>query len=70
MKDLHIALKYIQGKLSDNEQIIITKEGFDIKLIKANNDTPPMDAGNAGNINPVPNHIYGVDVDMHRHMYD
>ena len=80
MKDLHVALKYIQGKLRDNEQITITKEGFDIKLIKANNDMPPMDAENAGDLinglvedahtNHIPRHIDGVDVEMQRQMYD
>jgi hypothetical protein len=80
MKDLHVALKYIQGKLRGDEQIVITKEGFDIKLIKAKNEMPPMDAENAGDlinglvedadINNVPRHIDGVDVEMQRQMYD
>ena len=79
MKDLHIALKYIQGKLRGDEEIIITKEGFDIKLIKSNNEMPPMDADNAGDIinglvedsdiNHVPRSLDGVDVDMLRQIY-
>ena len=80
MKDLHVALKYIQGKLRKDEQIIITKEGFDIKLIKANNEMPPMNAENAGDminglvedsdINPVPRSVDGVDVEMYKQMYN
>lgn len=81
MKDLHIALKYIQGKLRGDEEITITKEGFDIKLIKANNDMPPMNAENAGDmINGLVNDsdldntprslIDGVDVEMLRQIYD
>ncbi len=80
MKDLHIALKYIQGKLREDEQIVITKEGFDIKLIKSENEMQPMDAENAKDIinglvedsdlNNVPRHIDGVDVEMLRKMYD
>ena len=66
MKDLHVALKYIQGKLRDDEQIIITKEGFDIKLIKTKNDELVKDA----DLNNVPRHIDGVDVEMLRKMYD
>tara|TARA_B100001564_G_C20648819_1_gene675831 strand:+ start:1987 stop:2232 length:246 start_codon:yes stop_codon:yes gene_type:complete len=79
MKDLHVALKYIQGKLRGDEEITITKEGFDIKLIKANNDMPPMDAENAGDMinglvedadtNPVPRSVDGVDVEMYRQIY-
>lgn len=81
MKDLHVALKYIQGKLREDEQIVITKEGFDIKLIKAKNEMPPMDAEDAGDlINGLVNDsdldntprslIDGVDVEMQRQMYD
>ena len=80
MKDLHIALKYIQGKLRGDEEIVITKKGFDIKLIKSKNEMPPMDAENASDIinglvedsdvNHVPRHIDGVDVEMLRKMYD
>ena len=66
MKDLHVALKYIQGKLRDDEQIIITKEGFDIKLIKTKNDELVKDS----DLNNVPRHIDGVDVEMLRKMYD
>ena len=50
MKDLHVALKYIQGKLRDDEQIIITKEGFDIMLVESKNILEPMDAENAGDL--------------------
>ena len=80
MKDLHVALKYIQGKLRDDEQIIITKEGFDIMLVESKNILEPMDAENAGDLinglvedadtNHIPRHIDGVDVDMLRQMYD
>jgi len=80
MKDLHVALKYIQAKLRDDEQIIITKEGFDIMLVESKNILDPMDAENAGDLinglvedahtNHVPRHIDGVDVDMLRQMYD
>jgi len=80
MKDLHVALKYIQGKLRGDEQIIITKYGFDIKLIKSKNDMPPMDAKNASDMinglvedsdtNPIPRSVDGVDVDMLRQIYD
>ncbi|MDG1089570.1 MAG: hypothetical protein P8P37_01735 [Candidatus Marinimicrobia bacterium] len=70
MKDLHIALKYIQGKLRDNEQITITKKDFNIKLIKANND---MVNGLVENVdaNPIPSSLIdGIDVEMQRQMYD
>ena len=80
MKDLHIALKYIQGKLRGDEEIVITKKGFDIKLIKSKNEMQPMDAENASDIinglvedsdlNNIPRHIDGVDVEMLRKMYD
>jgi hypothetical protein len=80
MKDLHIALKYIQGKLRGNEQIIINKEGFDIKLIESNNEMPPMDAENArdvinglvndSDLDNTPRGLDGVDVEMYRLMYD
>ncbi len=81
MKDLHVALKYIQGKLRGDEQIVITKEGFDIKLIKAKNEMSPINAGDAGDlINGLVNDsdldntprslIDGVDVEMQRQMYD
>lgn len=79
MKDLHIALKYIQGKLRGDEKIIITKEGFEIKLIKSNNEIPPMDAENARDVieglvedsdtNNTPRHVDGVDVEMYRQIY-
>lgn len=80
MKDLHVALKYIQGKLRGDEEIVITKKGFDIKLIKSKNEMLPMDAENAGDIinglvedsdiNHVPRSIDGVDVEMLRSIYD
>jgi len=66
MKDLHVALKYIQGKLRDDEQIIITKEGFDIKLIKTKND----ELVNDSDLDNVPRSLDGVDVDMLRKIYD
>jgi|TARA_B110000495_G_C22570110_1_gene343315 hypothetical protein len=79
MRDLHVALKFIQNKLNKDEQIIITKEGFDIMLVESKNILEPMDAENTedvinglvedADVNPVPRHIYGVDVEMHRHMY-
>lgn len=79
MKDLHVALKYIQGKLRGDEQIIITKHGFDIKLIKSKNEIPPMDAKNASDMinglvedsdtNNTPRHVDGVDVEMYRQIY-
>ena len=81
MKDLHIALKYIQQKLRNDEAIIITKEGFNIKLINADNKMPPMDAENAKDVRnglvndsdldnkprPV---MDGVDVEMLKQIYD
>lgn len=79
MKDLHVALKYIQGKLRGDEEIVITKKGFDIKLIKSKNEMQPMDAENASDIinglvedsdlNNVPRGLDGVDVDMYQKMY-
>ena len=66
MKDLHVALKYIQAKLRDDEQIIITKEGFDIKLIKTKND----ELVNDSDLDNVPRSLDGVDVDMLRKIYD
>ena len=80
MKDLHIALKYIKGKFRGYEEIVITKKGFHSKLIKSKNEMQPMDAENAKDIinglvedsdlNNVPRHIDGVDVEMLRKMYD
>ena len=70
MKDLHIALKYIQGKLRDNEQITITKKDFNIKLIKANNDMVNGLVENV-DVNPIPSSLIdGIDVEMQRQMYD
>ena len=81
MKDLHIALKYIQGKLRNDEAIIITKEGFNIKLINADNKMPPMDAENAkdvinglvndSDLDNTPRPVMdGVDVEMLKQIYD
>tara|TARA_Y100001938_G_scaffold148516_1_gene232420 strand:+ start:94 stop:366 length:273 start_codon:yes stop_codon:yes gene_type:complete len=80
MKELHVALKFIQNKLRGDEKIVITKEGFDIQLIQSKNDLPPMQAEDAGNIinglvedadtNPVPRSIDGVDVEMYKQIYD
>jgi len=78
MRDLHVALKFIQNKLNKDEQIIITKESFDIKLIKAKNEMPPMNAGdlinglvNDSDLDNTPRSLIdGVDVEMQRQMYD
>jgi len=65
MRDLHVALKFIQNKLNKDEQIIITKEGFDIKLIKTNDELVED-----SDFNNVPRSLDGVDVEMQRYMYD
>ena len=75
MKELHVALKFIQNKLGEHEKVVITKEGFDIQLIKSKNDLPPMQAEDAGDVinglvQDVPESIDGVDVEMYRQMYD
>lgn len=65
MRDLHVALKFIQNKLNKDEQIIITKEGFNIKLIKTNDELVEE-----SDVNNIPRSLDGVDVDMQRYMYD
>jgi len=65
MRDLHVALKFIQNKLNKDEQIIITKEGFNIKLIKTNDELVEE-----SDVNNIPRSLDGVDVEMQRYMYD
>ena len=78
MKDLDIALKYIQYRLKNNEEVIINKEGIQVNLIQSRNELAPMDAENARDmINGlmedaemgVPRGLDGVDVDMYQKMY-
>jgi len=78
MKDLDIALKYIQFRLRNNEEVIINKEGIQVNLIKAKNTMPPMDAENAKDVinglmedaeRGIPRGLDGVDVDMYQKMY-
>lgn len=78
MKDLDIALKYIQFRLKENEEIIINKEGIQVNLIKSKNELSPMDAENARDMinglmedaeRGVPRGLDGVDVDMYKQMY-
>ena len=77
MKELHVALKFIQNKLGEDEKVVITKEGFDIQLIKSKNDLPPMGAEDAGDVinglmedSDIPKSIDGVDVEMYKQIYD
>ena len=65
MRDLHVALKFIQNKLNKDEQIIITKEGFNIKLIKTNDELVEDP-----DVNNILKFLDGVDVDMLRQIYD
>lgn len=78
MKDLNLALKYIQYRLKENEEVIINKEGIQVNLIKSRNELAPMDAENARDIinglmedaeMGVPRGLDGVDVDMYQKMY-
>jgi len=78
MKDLDIALKYIQNRLKGDEEVIINKEGIQVNLIKAKNTMPPMDAENARDVINglmedselgIPRGLDGVDVDMYQKMY-
>lgn len=78
MKDLDIALKYIQFRLKENEEVIINKEGIQVNLIKSKNELSPMDAENARDMinglmedaeRGVPRGLDGVDVDMYKQMY-
>jgi hypothetical protein len=78
MKDLDLALKYIQFRLKKDEEVIINKEGIQVNLIKAKNTMPPMDAENARDVinglmqdaeMGIPRGLDGVDVDMYQRMY-
>ena len=78
MKDLDIALKYIQFRLKGDEEVIINKEGIQVNLIKSKNELAPMDAGNARDMinglmedadRGIPRGLDGVDVDMYKRMY-
>ena len=78
MKDLDLALKYIQYRLKENEEVIINKEGIQVNLIKAKNTMPPMDAENARDVinglmedaeMGIPRSLDGIDVDMYQKMY-
>jgi len=78
MKDLDLALKYIQFRLKNNEEVIINKEGIQVNLIKSRNELAPMDAENARDVinglmedaeMGVPRGLDGVDVDMYQKMY-
>jgi len=79
MKDLDIALKYIQFRLKENEEVIINKEGIQVNLIKSKNELSPMDAENARDMinglmedadRGIPRGLDGVDVDMYKRMYE
>ena len=79
MKDLDIALKYIQFRLKENEEVIINKEGIQVNLIKSKNELSPMDAENARDMinglvedadRGIPRGLDGVDVDMYKKMYE
>lgn len=78
MKDLDIALKYIQFRLKEEEEVIINKEGIQVNLIKSRNELVPMDAENARDMinglmedaeREIPRGLDGVDVDMYQQMY-
>ena len=78
MKDLDIALKYIQYRLKNNEEVIINKEGIQVNLIQSRNELAPMDAENARDMinglmedadRGIPRGLDGVDVDMYQKMY-
>ena len=78
MKELDIALKYIQYRLKNNEEVIINKEGIQVNLIKSKNELSPMDAENARDMinglmedaeREIPRGLDGVDVDMYQKMY-
>ncbi len=78
MKDLDIALKYIQNRLKNKEEVIINKEGVQVNLIKSKNELVPMDAENARDVinglmedadRGIPRGLDGVDVDMYQKMY-
>lgn len=78
MKDLDLALKYIQFRLKKDEEVIITKKGIQVNLIKSKNELAPMDAENARDMinglmedaeRGIPRGLDGVDVDMYKQMY-
>ena len=78
MKDLDLALKYIQFRLKGNEEVIINKEGIQVNLIKSRNELAPMDAENARDVinglmedadRGIPRSLDGIDVDMYQKMY-
>ena len=78
MKDLDIALKYIQFRLKGDEEVIINKKGIQVNLIKSKNELAPMDAENARDMinglmedsdRGIPRSLDGVDVDMYKQMY-
>lgn len=78
MKDLDIALKYIQFRLKKDEEVIINKEGIQVNLIKSRNELAPMDAENARDMinglmedadRGIPRSLDGIDVDMYQKMY-
>jgi hypothetical protein len=79
MKDLDIALKYIQFRLKEEEEVIINKKGIQVNLIKSKNELAPMDAENARDMinglmedadRGIPRGLDGVDVDMYKRMYE
>ena len=78
MKDLDLALKYIQFRLKKDEEVIINKEGIQVNLIKSRNELAPMDAENARDVinglmedadRGIPRSLDGIDVDMYQKMY-
>lgn len=78
MKDLDIALKYIQYRLKGNEEVIINKKGIQVNLIESRNELAPMDAENARDMinglmedadRGIPRSLDGIDVDMYQKMY-
>ncbi len=78
MKDLDIALKYIQFRLKKDEEVIINKKGIQVNLIKSKNELAPMDAENARDMinglmedsdRGIPRGLDGIDVDMYQKMY-
>ena len=79
MKDLDIALKYIQFRIKGDEEVIINKKGIQVNLIKSKNELAPMDAENARDVinglmedaeRGVPRGLDGIDVDMYQKMYE
>ena len=79
MKDLDLALKYIQFRLKGDEEVIINKKGIQVNLIKSRNELAPMDAENARDVinglmedaeMGIPRGLDGVDVDMYKRIYE